>query len=134
MSASTEHLNTRFRRWRGRVAILLCTLTFAPLAVRTRVAQADTQPADGVNAYETHCATCHGHDGRARTLKGRFKGATDLTAPEWQAAVTDASIEDAISAGRNNGRMPAFAEALEPGEIKALVSFVRTLRAASTAP
>jgi cbb3-type cytochrome c oxidase subunit III len=126
-SSAVLHASYASMRRIPTTAVLLCALALAPLGIRTSGAQGDTQPADGAKIYKQHCATCHGNDGRAKSLKGRFKGATNLTDPAWQAAVTDTRIEDTITVGKN-GRMPGFRNTLNPDEITALVAFVRTLK------
>ena len=76
--------------------------------------------------FEKNCATCHGQDGRAKTLKGKFKHARDLTDARWQEEVSDERIFNSISNGK--GKMPAWAKKFSEGEINALAAFVRKLK------
>lgn len=56
-------------------------------------------------AYGTHCANCHGADGRANTAKGRELDADDLTTAKVQGMST-AKLTRIIKNGK--GDMPAF--------------------------
>jgi mono/diheme cytochrome c family protein len=76
--------------------------------------------------YTKHCASCHGRDGRARTMKGKMKHARDLADPEWQDRVSDERIFNSIMNGK--GKMPAYGKKLTEQEIDPLVSYVRALR------
>lgn len=77
--------------------------------------------------YAKNCATCHGRDGRAGTLKSKHRRhARDLTDARWQAAVTDERILNSIRDGR--GRMPAFRGKLTTEQITSLLSYVRDLK------
>jgi hypothetical protein len=42
--------------------------------------------------YVRNCASCHGRDGRAKTLKARVNHARKLSDPEWQDRVSDERI------------------------------------------
>ena len=77
--------------------------------------------------YAKQCASCHGKDGRAKTLKAKFNGARNLTAPGWQEAVSDERIYNSIANGRGK-KMPGFAKKLSEAEIDSLVLLVRGLR------
>jgi mono/diheme cytochrome c family protein len=79
--------------------------------------------------YRRHCISCHGSDGKAKTSKGRFNHARDLSDADWQADVSDERIFNSIMNGRNvRGNMPAFADKLNEKEANSLVSFVRGLK------
>jgi mono/diheme cytochrome c family protein len=79
--------------------------------------------------YRRHCISCHGNDGRAKTSKGKFSHARDLTDAQWQADVSDERIFNSIMNGRNvHGNMPAFASKLNDKEAESLVDFVRRLK------
>jgi len=83
-------------------------------------------PADAGSDYKKECATCHGSDGRARSLHGRHEHARDLTDAKWQEDVTDERLFNSISNGRN--KMPAFKKKLSEDQINALVTYVRGLK------
>jgi mono/diheme cytochrome c family protein len=79
--------------------------------------------------YGRHCASCHGADGRAKTSKGKFSHARDLTDAKWHEDVTDARIFNSIMNGRNvRGNMPAFSDKLNEKEVDSLVGFVRKFK------
>lgn len=79
--------------------------------------------------YRKYCVSCHGSDGRAKTSKGKFSHARDLTEAQWQEEVSDARIFNSIMNGRNvRGNMPAFSNKINEKEADSLVNFVRRLR------
>jgi len=79
--------------------------------------------------YRRYCVSCHGNDGKAKTSKGKFSHARDLTNAEWHTEVSDERIFNSIMNGRNvRGNMPAFANKLNEKEADSLVSFVRGLK------
>ena len=83
--------------------------------------------APAVALYNKHCATCHGKDGRAKTLKAKFNKARDLTDAEWQAAVTDERLFNSITRGRGD-KMPSFGKKLNAAQVESLVAHVRRLK------
>ncbi|HEX6285214.1 MAG TPA: cytochrome c [Pyrinomonadaceae bacterium] len=79
--------------------------------------------------YRKYCVSCHGSDGRAKTSKGKFSHARDLTDAKWQEDASDARIFNSIMNGRNErGNMPAFSNKINEKEADSLVNFVRRLR------
>ncbi len=79
--------------------------------------------------YRRYCVSCHGSDGKAKTSKGKYSHARDLTDAQWHATVSDERIFNSIMNGRNQrGNMPAFADKLNEKEVNSLVSFVRRLK------
>lgn len=86
----------------------------------------ETKGIDVGQLYLNRCATCHGKDGRARTIKGGLRGARDLTDQVWQDSTTQTRIADIISVGKGR-RMPAFARKISADEIEALAGYVRQL-------
>lgn len=80
--------------------------------------------------YRRYCVSCHGTDGKAKTSKGKYSHARDLTDAQWQGDVSDERLFNSIMNGRNQrGNMPAFADKLNEKEVNSLVSFVRGLKA-----
>ena len=87
--------------------------------------------ADPKTNWANNCAQCHGADGRADTKMGKQLSAKDLTDPKVQAAFTDAKATQSIKEGvKQSGKttMKAFGGKLSDDEIKALVTYVRSLR------
>lgn len=76
--------------------------------------------------WNKECASCHGKDGRAHTLKAKFNGAKDLTKPSWQESASDDHIFNVIANGQE--KMPPFGKKLSQAEIESLVTFVRHLK------
>jgi mono/diheme cytochrome c family protein len=74
-------------------------------------------PPSGEKLYRANCRQCHGVDG----TRGFF-GAKDLQ----KSRLEDISIIQQINAGK--GFMPSFRNKLTPGEITAIVSYVKQLR------
>jgi mono/diheme cytochrome c family protein len=85
--------------------------------------------ADGdTNIFLTHCAPCHGADGRARTPAARKLNVKDLT----QSKLPDAEIKRQIVDGRRDPagkqQMPAFGDKLTDKQITALIAQVKAFR------
>jgi len=79
--------------------------------------------------YRRHCVSCHGNDGKAKTSKGKFSHARDLTDEQWQTDVSDERLFNSITNGRNvRGNMPAFADKLNENEVNSLVTYVRSFK------
>ena len=76
--------------------------------------------------YTKQCASCHGKDGRAKTLKGKIKHARNLTDPDWQDQVSDERIFNSINNGK--GKMPAYGKKLSQEQIESLATYVRALK------
>jgi mono/diheme cytochrome c family protein len=83
-------------------------------------------PINPAVTYSKSCATCHGKDGRSKTLKGKLRHARDLTDARWQDEATDERIYNSIANGK--GKMPAFKGKLTNEQIESLVSYVRGLK------
>jgi len=110
------------------VAALTIALVLLWLAVFvSRSANASpTNGGDTASVYNSKCASCHGHDGRARSMHAKHEHARDLTSAEWQDSVSDERIYNSISNGK--GKMPAFKKKLSDAQIDELVNYVRRLR------
>jgi mono/diheme cytochrome c family protein len=80
----------------------------------------------GAELYSKYCASCHGRDGRAKTLKGKSNHARNLSDAEWQDRVSDERIFNSIMNGK--GKMPPYGKKLSEQEIDALVTYVRSLK------
>lgn len=103
----------------------LLALTFS-LALAASFAKAD--PAEN---YSHLCASCHGKDGTGHTKPGKKLGVKDLTAADYQKTFSD---DDAFKALKNgmkgedgSNKMKSFSEKLSDDDIKAVVTYVRTL-------
>src|SRR5215813_3667622 len=103
--------------------VLLLVIGFVVLdSVRVVGADGDT------NVFLTHCAPCHGPDGRARTPAARKLNVKDLT----QSKLPDAEIKRQIVDGRRDPagkqQMPAFGDKLTDKEITPLIRQVKAFR------
>jgi mono/diheme cytochrome c family protein len=108
----------------------------ALLASPTRPAPPGPEP--GRTLYQTHCATCHGADGRGGTWRARLVllRPGNLASPET-ATLPDQYLVDIIRhGGANFGKpgMPSFGFALDENEIRALVVYLRMLPPPPPAP
>jgi len=76
----------------------------------------------GAEVYQAQCASCHGGDGKANTVKGKRKRATDLT----KSKISTAQGIKVITNGRE--LMPAFGNTLSESEISEVMSYIRGFR------
>ena len=79
----------------------------------------------GADVYKANCATCHGTDGLGDTPVGKALKAASYKNPALVKA-PDAELIAAITKGKN--QMPAFAGKLTNVQIKAVVTYIRTLQ------
>ena len=105
------------------VVIPLCLSSFVSVERASSFARPPAQ------LYRRYCVSCHGTDGKAKTSKGKYSHARDLSDAEWQGDVSDERIFNSIMNGRNvRGNMPGFANKLNEAEVNSLVTFVRGLK------
>ena len=90
------------------------------------VGNANAPAQNAAPLYTKHCASCHGKDGRSKTIKGKMKHARDLTDREWQDKVSDERIFNSINNGK--GKMPGYAKKLSDEQIESLATYVRSLK------
>lgn len=81
---------------------------------------------DAAAVYKKNCASCHGKDGQAKSLRGKLTGAQNLTDGEWQNETSDKHIFNVIVDGRK--KMPAFGKKLSEADINSLVAYIRGLK------
>lgn len=101
--------------------VLIAMAVFVAAAWRDGLVLAQpARKAGGIAAsYDTHCAKCHGKDGKGiESLQP-----PDFTDTNWQSSQTDKMISDGIRNGK--GVMPGFKDALKPAEVTAMVKYVR---------
>ena len=104
--------------------------TLLVIAVAVGLAAAGSaRAADVKESWTTHCAKCHGEDGKGDTKMGKKAGAKDLTNPKSLEGKTDDQLFKSIKGGIKDGDktlMKAYGEeGLSDDEIKALVAQVR---------
>ena len=95
------------------------------ISALTLLISASAFAADGAAVYKAKCASCHGPDGAGQTAMGKKMNLRDLGSPEVQKQ-TDAELYAWTADGK--GKMPGYKTKLTEAEIKALVSFMRTLK------
>src|SRR5712692_2607587 len=81
---------------------------------------------DDKTTFDSKCASCHGKDGRAKSLHARHVHARDMTDASWQNEVTDERLFNSITKGK--GKMPAYGKKLSDDQIDALVRYVRQFK------
>lgn len=74
--------------------------------------------------YKQKCAACHGPDGKGDTPAGKSMKVRSFADPEV-AKMTDDELAGAIEKGK--GKMPAYGKSMKPDEIKAMVTYIRSL-------
>jgi len=104
-----------------KICLKLFTIATALAVGLSLPLSANTQ--DAARTFKSRCAACHGADGTGSPA-GKKMGVKDLTTAEVQ-KMSNAELNDVITNGRN--KMPKFGS-LQPGEIKRLVAYIRTLR------
>jgi cytochrome c oxidase cbb3-type subunit III len=108
-------------------SVLMILLLGAWIAAHASAEEAGTAPdeqlAAGKVLFDKNCATCHGKDGHAKTLRAKFNKARDLTEAQWQDSTSDDVILESIKAGR--GKMPPFGAKLDEAQIASLLRYVR---------
>lgn len=101
-------------------------LVFGPLAA---LGAALALAAPAAENWETHCAKCHGTDGKGQTKVGRKLQVKDYTSAAAQAKFTDAEAIRATAEGvkdpAGKERMKGFKDELSAKEIEELVAYVR---------
>lgn len=107
------------------------SLTDYPLlqfADQTRQAKAPAR-----EQYMTHCAVCHGLDGRGTGFNARFlpQAPTAHADAAYMSGRPDDTLYDGIAAGgailNKSHFMPPWGQTLSPAEIQNLVTYMRTL-------
>jgi mono/diheme cytochrome c family protein len=80
----------------------------------------------GAELFAIHCTPCHGSDGKGDGLvAAKFVPPPDLTSRDLHQARTDGYWQSYLSVG--GAVMPAYGEALSPGERWDVVNYLRTL-------
>ena len=97
--------------------LLLGTLTFAFANDKGNASDA------GFSAFKGNCISCHGPGG-AGTPLGKSIHAPDLRSDEVQKK-PDSELAQTITEGK--GDMPSFKRILDPGQVQAVVAYVREL-------
>lgn len=98
----------------------------SPLLLAAALVFAVPAHAQGGGAlFKARCAPCHGPDGKGDTSMGKMLKVRDLSSADVQKQ-TNAELTAVIEDGK--GKMPSYKGKLSGGEIKELVSFIRSLK------
>jgi mono/diheme cytochrome c family protein len=100
-------------------------LTGSILVQQSASASFSTAFVDGQTTFKTKCISCHGVDGSGNTPIGRNLKLRPLGSAAVQAQ-SDAQLAKIISGGK--GKMPAFGQSLNSGQINELVAHIRSLK------
>ena len=79
--------------------------------------------ADAAATWSQQCASCHGKDGSGNTTMGKKLGVKDYTKDQ---GFSDAEAANVIKNGK--GKMKGFKSKLSDADVKALVTYVRSLK------
>lgn len=126
------------RREAERLAAYIMTLPVIPNPTIAGLPQAPVAlppgaEADGAALYARHCASCHGTQGRGDGWNAPNLPVQPTVHADAEAMSTrpDDTLYDGIAAGAfvldKSPLMPAFADQLSPGQIRALVAHIRLL-------
>lgn len=102
-------------------------LTLSSILVGVAVASA----ADAKENWESHCAKCHGSDGKGQTKMGQKLKVKDYTDPKVQEKLKDDHMIKTIKEGKKEGDktlMQGYADELSDADIKALVEYIRKFK------
>jgi len=78
----------------------------------------------GASLFKSHCAACHGADGKGDTGIGKSMHLRSLASPEVQKQ-SDKELTAMIADGK--GAMPGYKDKLSGAQIKDLVGYIREL-------
>jgi mono/diheme cytochrome c family protein len=79
--------------------------------------------ADAAANWSQHCASCHGKNGSGNTTMGKKLGVKDYSKDQ---GFSDAEATNIIKNGK--GKMKGYKDKLSDADVKALVSYVRSLK------
>jgi mono/diheme cytochrome c family protein/peroxiredoxin len=101
-----------------------------PTVPEARRREADPElVARGRLVYRVHCASCHGPEGRGDGPSAAELGPPprDFAVLPWKFRTSPAAVRRVITEGIPGTGMPPSGQALSPGDLDALVSYVLTL-------
>ena len=109
-------MKKQIQLWLWLIVAVVVVLVFS---YASRAHEGIEVPGDAKTTFDDKCASCHGKDGRAKSLHAKHVHARDLTDAAWQNDVSDERLFNSISNGRN--KMPAFKKKLSEAQIDELV-------------
>jgi len=112
--------------WVGRVAVLLLSTSLGGAAWAQSIEE-------GKTLYATHCATCHGDQGKGDGVAARslpVKPADHTNGPVMN-QLSDKFLTDIVTKGgsavNKSGFMPAWGSSLDQKQVASVVAYVRSL-------
>ena len=107
-------------------AVLATALSIVPTSPRAADIDPGMSFVDGKAIYRFYCYQCHAYSGNARTLSSTYLDPQprDFTAENRESLPIDAMLE-AVRNGRPGTAMVNFGSVLTPGEIEAVVWYIR---------
>jgi cytochrome c len=116
------------------LAVLLLAFFF-PVAASAQALRKDSRPAIGASEaqqavagkelFQQHCVSCHFAETTAQKIGPGLKGLYVRLTFSNGKKVTDAGLIRWIEAGGKD--MPGFADTIKPGQIRQLISYIKTL-------
>ena len=94
---------------------------FASIAAVLLLAAGAARADDGAEVFKTKCAACHGPDGKGSAM-GKKMGSPELGASKLDAGGVQKVVEN------GQGKMMGFKGKLSPEQIKAVATYVKTLK------
>jgi len=95
-----------------------------PEATPASSASVIEQRSQGKDLFRRHCASCHFAESSAQKIAAGMKGLYARGFSDGK-KVTDAGVTQRIEAGGKD--MPSFQETLKPEQVRALISYIKTL-------
>ena len=111
-------------------ALAFCVMSCFAQSVRTNpgansdVAASVQLRSQGEGLFRQHCASCHYADSRAQKISVGLKGLYARSFSDGR-KVTDLGLAKWIEEGGKD--MPGFKETLKSGQVRALISYIKTL-------
>ena len=87
--------------------------------------------ATAADNYDTHCAKCHGPDGKGQTKMGKKLEVRDMTTEAYKKQFDEAKAVKVLKEGiKKDGKevKKSFASELSEADMKALVGYVKGLK------
>lgn len=110
----------------GKVAVAIGLVSLVALSAGPAALLAQ-QPADPGQLYARNCASCHGATGTPNPAMVRSLGAIpNFADARVMGLLADSVLLNAVTAGKGRN-MPAYRARLSPEQIRALVTYLRTL-------
>jgi cytochrome c len=112
----------------------LLTAIFFPVAASAQALRKDSRPAisaseaqqvAGKELFNEHCASCHFTETTAQKIGPGLKSLYRRQTFSDGKKVTDAGLTKWIEVGGKN--MPGFKDDIKPGQIRELISYIKTL-------